>query len=247
MPINVNDLTTRISRDSPVPLYHQVAEHLRDLIASGKLAAGEHLPNEIDLAQSFTLSRPTMRQALDELVRDGLITRRRGIGTVVTPQQFRRSAQLTSVFDDLVAAGRKPATEVLSVRIEDGPHDVAATFGLPNGEHLVALERLRSADGEPLVLMRNWLPIRYAFLLQTDLSATGLYQLMRERGDVPASARKSISACSAPQRPAELLEVRRGSPLLRVRHVGFDSSGRVLEVGDHLYRGDDHTVEVVVG
>jgi len=246
MPREASDVTTKVSRESPVPLYHQVAEHLRHLIGTGQLAAGEHLPNEIDLARAFTLSRPTMRQALDELVRDGLITRRRGIGTVVTPQQFRRGAQLTSIYDDLVAAGRTPSTSVLSVGLDEGPHDVAATFGGGAGR-LVALERLRSADGKPLVLMRNWLPMRYAFLLDADLSATSLYQLMREHGDVPASARKSISACAATQRPAELLGVRRGSPLLRVRHVGFDATGRVVEVGDHLYRGDDHTVEVVVG
>jgi DNA-binding GntR family transcriptional regulator len=124
---------------------------------------------------------------------------------------------------------------------------VAATFGIGPDDHLVAIERLRSADGEPLVLMRNWLPLTYAFLLNADLSSTGLYQLMRERGDVPSSARRSISASAASQRAAELLGVRRGSPLLRVRHVGYDAAGRVLEVGDHLYRGDDHTVEVVVG
>ena len=121
MPIDVSGLHATIRRDSPVPLYHQVAEHLRGLIATGALAAGEHLPNEIELAQSFTLSRPTMRQALEELVRDGLITRRRGIGTVVTPQQFRRGAQLTSIYDDLVAAGRTPATRVLSVGVDSGP------------------------------------------------------------------------------------------------------------------------------
>ncbi|MGH9138550.1 MAG: GntR family transcriptional regulator [Acidimicrobiales bacterium] len=246
MPISTDELSLRISRDSPMPLYHQVAEHLRGLIASGELAAGEQLPNEIELAQRFALSRPTMRQALDELVRDGLISRRRGIGTVVTPQHFRRGAGLTSVFDDLLAAGRQPTTEVLSVRLEDGPHDVATTFGLADGEQLVALERLRCADGEPLVLMRNWLPSRYAFLQEVDLADTGLYHVMRERGDVPVTARKAISACAAAQRPAQLLGVRKGEPLLRVRHVGYDARGRLLDVGDHLYRGGDHAVEVVV-
>lgn len=241
MPIGV----VKVSRDTPVPLYHQVAEQLRSLIASGELAAGEHLPNEIVLAEMFSLSRPTMRQALDELVRDGLITRRRGVGTVVTPHHFRRSAQLTSVYEDLLRAGLAPTTTTLSVGVEDGPHDVAATYGLGPDDRLVALERLRSADGVPLVLMRNWLPIRYAFLVSREVES--LYQTMRERGDVPATARKSITACAAARRPAELLGVRRGSPLLRVRHVGYATDGRVLDVGDHLYRAGQHAVEVVVG
>jgi DNA-binding GntR family transcriptional regulator len=240
VPIRVGN----ISRDSPIPLYHQVAEHLRTLITSGEVAAGEHLPNEISLAETFSLSRPTMRQALDELVRDGLITRRRGVGTVVTPHHFRRSAQLTSVYEDLLSAGLEPTTTTLSATVEEGPHDVAATYGLGPDDRVVSLERLRSADGVPLVLMRNWLPIRYAFLVSRQVDS--LYQAMRERGDVPATARKSITACAAPRRPAELLGVRRGSPLLRVRHVGYAADGRVLDVGDHLYRADEYAVEVVV-
>jgi DNA-binding GntR family transcriptional regulator len=235
-----------ISRDSPVPLYHQVAEHLRELIASGELAEGEHLPNEIDLARSFTLSRPTMRQALDELVRDGLIVRRRGVGTVVTPHQFRRGARVTSVFEDLVAAGRSPSTTVLSIRPVDGPLEIATALGLRSGERVVALERLRCADGVPLALMRNWLPARYDFLTSADLTSRGLYQVMRERGDVPRTARKTIGACAATRRPAELLEVRRGAPLLQVRHVARGADGEVLDIGDHLYRADRHTVDIVV-
>lgn len=240
MPIRVGN----VSRASPVPLYHQVAEHLRALIASGELDAGEHLPNEITLAETFALSRPTMRQALDELVRDGLITRRRGVGTVVTPHHFRRTARLTSIYDDLLNAGRTPATKTLSVAVAEGPHDVAVTYGLGPDDRVVALERLRSADGVPLVLMRNWLPIRYAFLVSRDVDS--LYQAMRDRGDVPTTARKSITACAATSRHAELLNVRRGSPLLRVRHVGFAPDGRVLDIGDHLFRADEHAVEVVV-
>jgi DNA-binding GntR family transcriptional regulator len=235
-----------ISRDSPVPLYHQVAEHLRELIGSGDLAAGEHLPNEIDLAQRFSLSRPTMRQALDELVRDGLIVRRRGVGTVVTPLPFHRGPRVTSVFEDLVAAGRSPSTTVLAVSLVEGPHDVATTYDLRRGQRVVALERLRLADGVPLALMRNWLPARYEFLATTDLTSRGLYQVMRERGDVPTSARKSIGACAATLRPAELLDVHRGAPLLQVRHVAYDADGEVLDVGDHLYRADRHTVDIVV-
>lgn len=246
MPLSTHQLSVRIRRDSPVPLYHQVAEHLRALIDSGELAAGEQLPNEIELARRFALSRPTMRQALDELVRDGLISRRRGIGTVVTPQHFRRGAGLTSVFDDLLAAGRKPTTEVLALRLADGAHEVATAYGLAPGEQVLAIERLRRADGEPIVLMRNWLPARYAFLDADDLAATGLYHIMRDHGDAPVTARKSISACAATPRQARLLDVHRGEPLLRVRHVGYDASGRVLDVGDHLYRGGDHAVEVVV-
>lgn len=232
-----------VRRDSPVPLYHQVAEHLRELIGSGELATGTLLPNEIELARTFSLSRPTMRQALDELVRDGLISRRRGVGTVVTPREFHRSAQLTSVHDDLVAAGRRPATQVLSIEVEAARAEAADAY---DDADVVAITRLRTADQEPLVIMRNWLPLRYCDLTASMLEAFGLYHLMRERGDVPVTARKEISAVAAQRLEAERLGVRRGTPLLRVRHVGYDASRRVLDVGDHLYRGDRYTVDVPV-
>ncbi|WP_117000585.1 GntR family transcriptional regulator [Desertimonas flava] len=236
--------TMVLRRDSPVPLYHQVAEHLRELIGSGELATGTLLPNEIDLAQRFSLSRPTMRQALDELVRDGLISRRRGIGTIVTPREFHRGAHLTSVHDDLVAAGRRPATEVLSIVVEPRCADVAAAYD--DDTDIVAITRLRSADDEPLVVMRNWLPLRYADLTAAMLETGGLYGVMRQRGDVPVTARKEISAVGAATFEARLLGVRRGTPLLRVRHVGYDAARRVIDVGDHLYRGDAYTVDVPV-
>lgn len=236
--------TIVVDRGSPVPLYHQVAEHLRRLIASGGLTSGEHLPNELELAALFGLSRPTMRQALDELVRDGLIVRRRGVGTVVTPHDFRRGVSPTSIFEDLAATGRQPATQVLSIRAEAPTAELVEAYG--EVDSVVVVERVRFADGVPLVLMRNWLPERYARLTASELEATGLYRTMAVYGDVPVKARKSIRACGAAHREARLLDVRRGAPLLRVRHVGYDAGGTIVDVGDHLFRGDDYAVEVVV-
>lgn len=188
----------------------------------------------------FAVSRPTMRQALDELAREGLVMRRRGVGTVVTQQRFHRTARPTSVFDDLVTAGRTPTTTVLAAELIDAPPAIAEEFGAD--AKVVALERLRSADGEPLVVMRNWIPARYSFLIGGPIES--LYRVMRQHGDEPVTAHKSVSAVPAESRPARLLGVRRGSPLLRVRHVGHDATGAIVDVGDHLYRGDQHTLEV---
>lgn len=236
--------TLVVDRGSPVPLYHQVAEHLRRLIGTGELASGEHLPNEIELARAFGLSRPTMRQALDELVKSGLIVRRRGVGTVVTPHDFRRGASPTSIYEDLAATGRQPSTQLLSIRSVPPSAEVVEVFG--DVDIVVAVERVRCADGVPLVLMRNWLPARYAGLTAEALEATGLYRVMGERGDVAVKARKSIRACAATHRDARLLHVRRGAPLLRVRHVSYDAAGAPIDIGDHLFRADDYAVEVVV-
>ena len=103
-----------VDRGSPVPLYFQVAQHLENAINSGSIPVGTLIQNEVDLAASMGLSRPTMRRAMQHLVDKGLVVRRRGIGTRVVQPKLRRPLELTSLYDDLASAGREPTTEVLS-------------------------------------------------------------------------------------------------------------------------------------
>ena len=104
----------QVDRNSPVPLYFQVAQHLEHLIESGELAPGTRLENEIDLADRLRLSRPTMRRAIEYLVDKGLLVRKRGVGTQVVHARVRRQVELSSLYDDLDRAHRQPRTEVLS-------------------------------------------------------------------------------------------------------------------------------------
>ena len=103
-------LGLNIDRSSPVPLYHQVVQGIEAAIHSGVLEPGSRLENEIDLAAQLNLSRPTMRKAMDELVRSGLLVRKRGVGTQVVSSQVRRPLELSSLFDDLTNNGKKPTT-----------------------------------------------------------------------------------------------------------------------------------------
>src|SRR5438067_1107653 len=102
-----------IDRSSPVPLYFQVSRCLEEAVDRGDLLPGERLPNEIEFAQSLAISRPTMRRALDDLVEKGMLTRKQGVGTRVASAQVRRRVALTSLYEDLSAAGRAPPTKVL--------------------------------------------------------------------------------------------------------------------------------------
>src|SRR5712691_12909710 len=108
----------QVDRNSPVPLYFQVAQHLEHLIESGELPTGTRLENEIDLADQLGLSRRTMRRAIEYLVGRGLLLRKRGIGTQVVHAKVKRPVELTSLYDDLAKTGRAPATKVTSFRTE---------------------------------------------------------------------------------------------------------------------------------
>jgi len=116
-PPAVRELDIELERNSPVPLYYQLAQSIEHAINTGELAPGDRLENEIALTSRLGLSRPTARQAIQELVQKGLLVRKRGVGTQVVRSQFRRDERLSSLNEDLAKAGRTPSTQVLEYRI----------------------------------------------------------------------------------------------------------------------------------
>src|SRR5690242_21963291 len=119
-----NPVDVRIDRETPIPLYHQLAEQLSAAIASGQLQPGDAFENEVAMAGRLGLSRPTVRRAIQELVGQGLLLRRRGLGTTVAGRQLHPRAELTSLYDDLRREGAGDArTEVLTpaVPTDEGP------------------------------------------------------------------------------------------------------------------------------
>lgn len=241
----IADLIT-IDRSSPIPLYFQVATRLEDLIAAGDLAPGARLDNEIQLADQLGLSRPTMRQAIAHLVDRGLLVRKRGVGTQVVRGPVRRKLELTSLYEDLAATHRQPATEVLRLEADKADEQVAAALQLDPGAEITFLERLRFAQGEPLALMRNYLPAGVARLTEADLAAGGLYQILRDAGVRLKMADQSIGARRATAAEARLLGETRGAPLLVMERTAYEHSGQPVEYGHHLYRASRYAFELTL-
>ncbi|MFJ8312872.1 MULTISPECIES: GntR family transcriptional regulator [unclassified Streptomyces] len=232
-----------MDRTSPVPLYFQLSQQLEAAIEKGVLTPGSLLGNEIDLANRLGLSRPTVRQAIQALVDKGLLVRRRGVGTQVVHSQVKRPLELSSLYDDLEAAGQKPATTVLRNAFEPATAEVAAALGVPQGSDVHVVERLRYAHGEPMARLRNHLP---AGLLRLDteyLEGTGLYRLMRGAGITLHSARQTVGARAATALEAELLTEVAGAPLLTMQRTTFDDTGRAVEFGSHIYRASRYSFE----
>ena len=210
----------RVDRNSPVPLYFQVAQHLEHLIESGEMPTGTRLENEIDLADQLGLSRPTMRRAIQYLVDRGLLVRKRGVGTQVVHAKVRRQVELTSLYDDLDKASRAPSTRVLSFAREPLAEDLASEVSLPADTEVYVFERLRYADGEPLALMRNYVPAGLLAMDAEDLEAHGLYNLLRASGINLRIARQSIGARAATAAEARTIE--HGQHLYRASRYSFD-------------------------
>lgn len=228
-------LAVELDRSSPVPLYYQLAQAIEAAIRNGELAPGDRFENELALAKRLTLSRPTTRRAIQELVDKGLLVRKRGVGTQVVQHPVHRRVELTSLFDDLARVGQDPTTKLLDYRVGPAGEEVAHELSLAEDAEVVSIKRLRCANGEPLALMTNHLPVRIA-PEPDELESTGLYQALRARGVHIRLARQRIGARGATRAEARLLDERPNAPLLTISRTAFDDSGSAVEFGNHCYR-----------
>ncbi len=240
------DLDLTLDRRSPVPLYYQLSQGLEALIDRGDLKPGDRIDTEVEIARALGLSRPTVRQAIQELVNKGMLVRRRGVGTQVVHSHVRRPVELTSLYDDLARANHRPTTAVLSVGVTAADGKVSEALGVEDGAPVLSMERLRQAGGEPLAIMRNWLPADLIDPTAEDLEASGLYELMRRAGVQMRIANQRIGARSAGRTEARLLGVKMGAPLLTMERTTFDDAGRAVEFASHDYRSDAYSFETTL-
>ncbi len=232
----MEDIQLDLDRLSPVPLYHQLAEQLEQAIRAGTLEPGAEIGNEVRLAERLGVSRPTMRQAILQLVEKGLLVRRRGIGTHVVDAPIARTLKLTSLFDDLAATNQRPGTVLLCHEVVPAPEEIAQVLTVPAGRPVFHLMRLRYAADQPLAIMENYLPRDVAELDEVDLQATGLYRALRSGGVSLKVARQRIGARAGTDEECRLLSEPPGSPMLTMDRVTHDHNARVVEYACHLYR-----------
>lgn len=234
-----------LDRGSGVPLHRQISGAIGELITSGELTAGTRIENEIAMAARLGVSRPTARRALQDLVARGLLVRRRGVGTQVASELIRRPVALTSLHDDLTAAGRAPHTEVLAVETIAAEQALADRLGLAAGTPLVRIERLRHADGEPLALLTNHLRPEIAPTAE-QLAELGLYEALRAAGVQLRLARQTIGARLATAAEARLLRERPRAALLTMERIAFDGANQVVEFGSHVYRASRYSFDTTL-
>lgn len=240
------NLDINIDRTSPVPLYHQVASAFERAIRDGVLPPETRLENEIALAKRYSLSRPTMRQAMDQLVRVGLVVRRRGVGTQVVAPPVRRNLKLSSLYNDLQDEDAQPQTKVLALEIITADESICDRLGLHKGATVQYLRRLRLVDGRLLALMENWVPPSVAELSLSALEKDGLYNILRRSGVDFRMAHQTVGATTANAEQAELLGTDRGAALVLMDRTALDSSGTAVEYGHHIYRADRYSFDITL-
>ncbi|BAK36254.1 GntR family transcriptional regulator [Microlunatus phosphovorus NM-1] len=243
-PSVARELDIRLERNSPVPLYYQLARSIEQAITSGELAPGDRLENELSLTTRLGLSRPTARQAIQELVNKGLLVRKRGVGTQVVRSQFSRDERLTSLNSDLVQAGKVPSTQLLSYSVGPLDPDVASALDASDitEQEFIKVRRLRLADDVPLAILTNYLPASFE-LTREILEQRSLYATLQSLGVNLKIAHQRISARLMTDEEAELLDEDAPCACLTVDRITYDDTGRFVEFGRHVYRAAQYSIQ----
>lgn len=220
---------------------------LRDQIVSGVLRPGDRLPSEPSLATRHSLSRVTIRRALDGLEQDGLIDRVPGAGTFVRDAAARKGivADLSNMLSNRAAMGRTTRIRLLEFGYCTAPDPVAEALRLPPGGRVQRSIRVRTIDGAPFSHLTTCVPesigVTYS---ESDLSTTPLLSLLERSGVAVDRANQIISATLATPDIAEHLDVQIGSALIAVTRIVYDSAGKGVEYVQALYRPDLHTFQI---
>lgn len=230
-----------MTQPSPLPLYSQVRERLRELILDGTYPPHAQLPSESELGATFKVSRITVRQALADLQRENLIFKLPGKGAFVAkPKTFQQLSQLEGFAEALSRMGYEVRNRVLSHRIAPAPPQVREKLRLPAGALAAELRRVRLVNREPISYEVTWLPPDVGERLrQSDLAGRDIFLILEnDFGLALGHADLQIDAMLADERLAEALSVAEGTALLRIERLTHTADGAPLDY-EHLYfRGD---------
>jgi len=220
------------------PKYYVLKTYLLELTRTKP--PGTPVPSERILAEDFSTSRTTVRQALQELVGEGRLQRLQGKGTFVARPKIAQPLVLSSYTEDMQRRGAKPSSRLLELTTEPADDEVAERLAVEPGTPLVRVERLRLTDGEPMALEQSRLSAERFPGLEAHLERYGsLYAALREEyGVEPAEAEETIETGAASPTEAALLGTETGLPLLLLGRQTFDGQGRPFEYVRAIYRGD---------
>ncbi len=231
-----------IDRASALPYYAQVKEALRGHIENGALKVGAQLPGEPELCDIFGVSRTVIRQALADLLHDGLIVKKKGKGTFVAEPKITENLvqRLTGFYQDMADRGTPPLSQVLRQNSTPSNSRVAGFLKLRPGMPVIEIERLRFVQKEPLVLVTTYLPYSLCpDLLNIDLTRQSLYAVLeRNLGLIIARGHRTLEAVPANQYEADLLRIEKGAPLMLLESVSYLGDGTPIEYYHALHRGD---------
>src|ERR1700757_4572141 len=230
---------------STIPAYQRIQSSIRKRIDAGQPRPGDPVNSERDLAKLHEVSLMTARHALASLEREGIVDRRRGVGTFVAAPKIHFN-KLMSYTEQMGSRGLTPVTKVLLAKIIDNEAEATARLSLPPGSRVLKLERLRYAGGEPFALETCYLSAQqFSGLQSAPLQRESLFSTLQRDYQIELSySDEEVDATAADPRTAELLGLPKHAPVLRIRQVIYSSKGVVILYVLGLYRSDRHNLVI---
>ncbi|GLV58514.1 GntR family transcriptional regulator [Dictyobacter sp. S3.2.2.5] len=233
-----------VFRKGPLPRYYQLKEIMREKIRLGEWKPGDLIPSERELGEQYGISRMTARQAITELVNEGLFYREQGKGTFVSRHKITQQLlHLTGFTEDIRARGQRPGTKVLTAKMSPADETTAERLRIKTGQPIFYLQRLRLADEEPLAVEVSHLSFMGCEkLLEEDLEQNSLYRLLETRYGLPlVEAEQEIEAGLFDEASAQLLKVPVNSAALFTRRTTYTERDIPIEYARAMYCGNKYT------
>jgi GntR family transcriptional regulator len=233
-----------IYRNSPLPRYYQLKEIIRERIRSGEWKPGDLIPSERELSEKYGISRMTARQAITDLVNEGLFYREQGKGTFVSQRKITQQLiNLTGFTEDIRARGQRPGTKVISAEMRPADEATAEKLRIPSGTPIFRLQRLRLADGEPLAIELSQINFKGCqMLLEENLEQNSLYRVLETKYGISLmEADQELEAGLAGNEEAQFLKISVGSPVLFTRRTTYTERNQPVEYAKAVYRGNKYT------
>jgi len=231
-----------LNRNIPIPLYYQLKMILLEYIKEQHHDADEPIPTEVEISEYFGISRPTVRQAINELVVEGYLRRVKAKGTFISKPKISQDFLLTldSFNNEMRKKGFVPSTKILQKEIVKSDEKVADTLKLETGAEVIKLTRLRYADSEPIVFVITYIPYKVCpALMEHDLQNESLYEIIeRESGKLISSAVRSLECIIAGEYEAKLLNIEKGAPVQYFESIVSLEDGTPVEYSLAKYRSD---------
>ncbi len=242
MVLNTQTFNPDLEREGPIPIYLQLKDWMRDQIVSGAWSHNHKLQSEADLAVIWEVSRGTVRKAISELADEGLLQRTHGRGTFVASDVLEQDLanRMETFSEDLIRRGIPFTTEVLEQEIVPADAKMAAWFKTPVGTSILSLKRVRLVDGEPLILLHNYvLSSRCAGIETTDFQQIRLFEALEEHFHLEVMrGRRTFQAVPADEQVAALLDMPASAPAMYIEQQSYLKDGAPVEVSNLWLRGD---------
>lgn len=227
---NIKDFKFELEPEKRVPLYHQIFMKLKKWIKEGNLSEGDKLPSEKKLAQKFNVVRSTVREALEELEKNGLIKKVHGKGSFVRSEFGNAAFILSRSFTEMAQElGFNAHSKVLNVEVSNAPEHLTKNYDFSLNEKVITIERVRMADDLPIAVENARIKYNCCTGLEDEnLSESSIYQLLAEKYHQPLiELEQFLRAVKASPEQADYLRVSEGSPLLSVVTEGYTEEGLI--------------------